>query len=159
MQPPSKFSQRKVVIPIAIAALLLFGLLAAYLMRPADNQEASTNTSPSATEQVSGRPAESASQFKDGSYNAEGEYTSPGGSEAVSVSLTIKDGVVTDSTVEPQAVNPNSERYQDLFIGDYKTEVVGKSLADLQLGAVAGSSLTPNGFNDAVANIKTQAAS
>lgn len=159
MQPPSKFSQRKVVIPIAIAALLLFGLLAAYLMRPADSQDASTNTGSSTTEQIAEQPAESTSEFKDGSYNAEGGYTSPGGSESVSVSLTIKNGVVTDSTVEPQAVNPNSKRYQGLFIGGYKTEVVGKSLADLQLGAVAGSSLTPKGFNDAVSDIKTQAAS
>lgn len=158
MQPPSKFSQRKVVIPIAIAALLLFGLLAAYLMRPTDSEGASTNTGTVTTEQ-SADSSEATLEYKDGTYAAVGDYTSPGGSESIDVSLTIKDSVVTDATVTAKAVNPNSKEYQAKFISGYKAEVVGKSLAQLQLGAVAGSSLTPKGFNDALADIKTQAAS
>jgi len=37
--------------------------------------------------------------------------------------------------------------------------VIGKNIADVQLSRVSGSSLTPEGFNNALATIKSQAQS
>lgn len=158
MQPDTQ--KKKIIIPIAVVALLLFGLLAAYVIQ-GDGSEATTVNNSQTTEQAAQQPAEgqSNSEFKDGTYSAAGSYTSPGGSEEITVSVTLQDGVIADSSVTAMAVNPNSKSYQARFIGGYKSQVTGKSLAELQVGAVAGSSLTPQGFNDALAKIKTQAAS
>jgi hypothetical protein len=96
-------------------------------------------------------------QFKDGVYEQLGDYTSPAGPEQVDIKLTIKNGIVTESEVTPKAENPISKAKQEAFTKEYKTSVVGKNINDLQLGKIAGASLTPKGFNDAVEKIKAQA--
>lgn len=131
---------------------------------PADKQSM-TPITPAATPSASPTPAETpavpvaTSAYKDGTYSAVGNYVSPGGAEEVKVSLTLKAGIVTASTFEANSPRPMSARFQKQFGEGYKTLVVGKPLADLKLGAVSGSSLTPMGFNDAVAKIQTQAKS
>ncbi len=97
------------------------------------------------------------STFKDGTYTQEGTYISPGGEEHIGVKLTIKDGIVTDSEVTPEAVRPMSQKFQGQFAGGYKEFVVGKNITEIKLDKVAGSSLTPKGFNDAVEKIKAEA--
>lgn len=99
------------------------------------------------------------SAYKDGTYSATGSYTSPGGQEEVNVSLTIKNDVITDSTFAANSPRPISARFQQTVSDKYKPMVIGKKLADLKLGAISGSSLTPIGFNDAVAKIRVQAQS
>jgi hypothetical protein len=103
--------------------------------------------------------ASSQSAYKDGEYSAVGNYVSPGGAEELGVTLTIANGIVTDSEVTVKATRPESKMKQTDFAEHYKTEVVGKNLADLQLGKVSGSSLSPKGFNDAVDKIKAEAKS
>lgn len=98
-------------------------------------------------------------RYKDGEYKQEGAYVSPGGAEQIDVDLTLKGGVVTDVAVTSKAVNPKSKFMQGVFIENYKPLVVGKNLKDLNLSKVAGSSLTPKGFNDAIEKIKAQAKS
>lgn len=95
--------------------------------------------------------------YKDGVYEQIGNYTSPGGAEEIDVKLTLKNGIITDSEVTPKAERPISKMKQEAFVNGYKTSVVGKSIKDLQLGKIAGSSLTPKGFNDALEKIKAQA--
>lgn len=95
--------------------------------------------------------------YKDGTYTAEGDYTSPAGAEAINVTLTVKDGVVIESVVTAEATNNISKMKQADFIANYQTLVVGKNIADLKLGKVSGASLTPVGFNDAVAKIVAEA--
>lgn len=97
--------------------------------------------------------------YKDGEYTQEGDYTSPGGAEAIEVKLTLKNGIVVQSEVTPKAERPKSVFMQGVFVENYKSLVVGKNIKDLNLGKVAGSSLTPKGFNDAVEKIKAQAKS
>jgi uncharacterized protein with FMN-binding domain len=99
-----------------------------------------------------------AGTYKDGQYSARGEYTSPGGRQSVSVRLTLQDGKVTDAAVEPGAKDRTSEQFQSKFISGYEQQVVGKDISELRLSNVSGSSLTPQGFNDAVEQIKEQAA-
>lgn len=95
--------------------------------------------------------------YKDGKYDTVGDYNSPAGLESINVSLTLKDDVVTDATVVGTATNPKSKFMQSEFIGGFKTQVIGRKLEDIKLDKISGSSLTPKGFNDAVAKTKVLA--
>jgi hypothetical protein len=95
--------------------------------------------------------------YKNGTYSATGSYMSPGGEEQVGVTLTLANDIITAVSVTPGAYDRTSARYQDRFISGYKTYVIGKNIAKVNLGIISGSSLTPEGFNDALAQIKTQA--
>lgn len=94
--------------------------------------------------------------YADGSYEAEGSYSNPGGESTVKVGLTITDGTISEVTVTPEATNGTSKQYQEQFAGGIAAEVVGKSLDDLDVSKVAGSSLTSTGFNDAIDQIKAE---
>lgn len=95
--------------------------------------------------------------YNNGQYVAKGEYISPGGQETIEVTIKIEGNVVVDSSVESKAVLPASKKFQKEFIDNYKDLVVGRNISDLNLDKVAGSSLTPKGFNDALKKIKKQA--
>jgi uncharacterized protein with FMN-binding domain len=110
---------------------------------------------------ASAAPAEGSAAtgaYADGDYSATGEYQSPAGTESVDVSVTLEGDIVTDVTVEPNADNANSVRYQTAFAGNVADVVVGKSIDDLAVDKVAGSSLTSDGFNAAIEQIKDDAA-
>lgn len=94
--------------------------------------------------------------YKNGSYSANGEYYAEG-KEVIGVSLTVANDIITDASVTPQAKDRTSKGYQLQFAGSFKSQVVGKKLADLKLSRVAGASLTTQGFNNAVSIIKSQA--
>lgn len=97
--------------------------------------------------------------YKDGVYEAEGKYQTHVNTEAIGVKVTLKDGVITDVEVTEEAVLPMSKQMQADFAANYKTEVVGKNIDEVNLGKVSGSSLTPIGFNAAIEDIKAQARS
>ncbi len=102
--------------------------------------------------------ASSSTDYTDGSYSATGDYQSPGGPESVDVELTLAAGVVTELTVTGNASSGNAERYQSEFEGGIQDVVVGKNIDELSVDKVAGSSLTSDGFNDAIEQIKSDAA-
>lgn len=95
--------------------------------------------------------------YKDGTYEATGQYSTPESVETIDVTLTVAGDTVTavEVTGDPQAAE--SKRYQGEFIGGIQSEVVGKKLDELSVSKVAGSSLTSGGFNKAVDTIKTEA--
>lgn len=95
--------------------------------------------------------------YRDGTYSADGHYTSPNGPETVGVTLTLKSGVVTDVQITEHPTSANTRLFQKHFASGIKDVVVGKKLDDLNVGVVAGSSLTGQGFNDAVSVIKGEA--
>lgn len=97
--------------------------------------------------------------YKDGSYSATGSYQSPEGTESIGVSLVLKNDVVITSTVVGNATGGISQRYQGIFIDNYKQYVIGKEISTLSLNKVSGSSLTPIGFNNAVRTIRAKAKS
>ena len=95
--------------------------------------------------------------YADGDYTALGEY---GGLPShITVSLTLSDNIVTAVDVTPHATDPTSLDYQERFADAIDAVVVGKPIADLEISKIAGSSGTPDGFNDALEQIRTQAAS
>ncbi len=99
------------------------------------------------------------SVYKNGQYDATGNYISPGGAETIKVSLVLEDDIIKDITVTPQAFRPNTIKFQGLFAANYKPLVIGKNIDEVVLDKVGGSSLTPKGFNDAITQIKAQAKS
>lgn len=95
--------------------------------------------------------------FKDGTYSSNGKYNSPAGPEEIGVTVSVKGDVITDATVKVLATNPASKNWQTKVSEGIKSVVVGKKLTDVVLDKVSGSSLTPKGWNDAVAKIQKQA--
>jgi uncharacterized protein with FMN-binding domain len=111
-----------------------------------------TSTPPPAT-----TPKNYTSVYKDGTYTAIGSYMSPGGPDQISITLTLKNDVITAISATSMAGDGTSKRYQDMFISGYKQYVVGQNIANVNLMNVSGSSLTPIGFNDAISQIMSQA--
>ena len=95
--------------------------------------------------------------YADGSYSAPGGYQSPNGPETIELALTVENGVITTIEVKPGASGGTSQRYQGQFAGGIAAETVGKSLDELQVSRIAGSSLTSGGFNQALESIKADA--
>ncbi len=95
--------------------------------------------------------------YKNGTYTAVGSYNSPGGLEKIKVSLTLQNDTVVEAITVGEASSPTSKEYQAQFISGFRPSVVGKNITAISLDVVSGSSLTSQGFNDAVLKIKTQA--
>lgn len=149
---------------VALVVIVLIGLATGAIV------VANANKDDQGSSSVSSNPATSTSttaqnsststttiQYKDGTYTQKGDYITPGGRESITLTVTLKDGVVTDSSIENVANNRDSREYQAEFADNYKSKVVGKPVAEISLSRVAGSSLTSNGFNDALEQIRNSA--
>ena len=157
-----KTSIRKTVFA-GVAGLSLAGTVAG--CAPSAQQPAAQETEPSAaasasasgTASGSAAASGSASGYKDGTYSADGNYKSPNGTETVGVQLTLANGTVSAVEITEHPSNPNTRKFQGQFAGGIADQVVGKSLDEIKVSKVAGSSLTSGGFNQAVEAIKAQA--
>ncbi|MEO6604430.1 MAG: FMN-binding protein [Aeromicrobium sp.] len=99
----------------------------------------------------------SSATFKDGDYEGNAEYANPAGQSKVKVELTLADGKISDIKVTPEATNGTSKGYQQKFASGISDEVVGKSIDELDVSKVSGSSLTSIGFKQAIDQIKADA--
>ncbi|GAB15356.1 hypothetical protein ARGLB_085_00390 [Arthrobacter globiformis NBRC 12137] len=151
-----KTSIRKTVFA-GMAGLSLAGTVAG--CAPSTQQPAAQETEPSAaaSASASGTASGSAAGYKDGTYSADGNYKSPNGTETVGVQLTLANGTVSAVEITEHPSNPNTRKFQGQFAGGIADQVVGKSLDEIEVSKVAGSSLTSGGFNQAVEAIKAQA--
>ena len=124
----------------------------------AATDDTSSSDSSSGSSGSTSSDATTSGSYADGTYSAEGSYQTPETVETISVTLTLADGVVTEVEVtgDPQA--RETEQYQGQFIAGISDEVVGQNIDELSVDRVAGSSLTSGGFNQAVDEIKAQAA-
>ncbi|NRD08178.1 FMN-binding protein [Rathayibacter agropyri] len=148
----------KTTTPARYALTLLAGAGTLAALAACTSTTTDTSTAPTTTSSPAAAATGAASgSYKDGTYQAEGSYTSPGGNEKVGVSLTLAGGVVTAVTVTPESENPTGQQYQGRFADGISGEVVGKQLNELKVSKVSGSSLTSGGFNDAVDAIKADA--
>jgi uncharacterized protein with FMN-binding domain len=124
----------------------------------AATDDTSSSDSSSGSSGSTSSDATTSGSYADGTYSAEGSYQTPETVETISVTLTLSGGVVTEVEVtgDPQA--RETEQYQGQFIAGISDEVVGQNIDELSVDRVAGSSLTSGGFNQAVDEIKAQAA-
>lgn len=145
------------VVIIAIGAIVYINQSSQKEMAKVDATSMQASPTPVAME-ATGEAMEQAT-YKDGTYDATGKYQSPGGPEEIEISVTIKDGVITETEATPKATLPKSIGFQNIFTSNYEAMIVGKPLDTVMLDKVSGSSLTPKGFNDAIEQIKAQAKS
>jgi len=158
MEQPKKLNP--VIVALIVIVLVGIAATAAVLV------ENSKQNSVDETSQVDDVPTDNetpattvdtAINYKDGTYTEKGRYISPGGAESVDVTLTIANDIITEATVKANATRGESKDHQDDFISGFKSLVVGKDVDEVSLSRVAGSSLTPNGFNAALKLIKADA--
>lgn len=145
-------SKSKFAIPIAVAALVILAVVSVFAFQSLKGNREISQSTPTPTPTL-----QSSSPYKDGIYKVVGNYVSPGGPREIDVTLTLKDGVVTDSVFLGKATDPNSKRFQGEFAAGYKEFVIGKNIDEIAITKVSGSSLTPKGFKDALEKIKAEA--
>ncbi|MCS7091735.1 MAG: hypothetical protein NZM26_00055 [Patescibacteria group bacterium] len=161
-EPESKPDQKNSnFLPMAVVFVIAAIAIGVYLsqQKPATH---TTNTSPAieiTNEKSSDTVDTVVNTYKDGDYEALGQYTTPGGQSEIGLRIKLEKGIIIDSSVEIRANDPPSRRFQQEFAKNYKQFVIGKKIDDLNLTKVAGSSLTPKGFNEAIAKIKAEAKS
>ncbi|UPO75528.1 MULTISPECIES: FMN-binding protein [Arthrobacter] len=155
--------QAKKPILTVVAGLALLGSAGCAPDGAADNTAGTPSTNP-ASSPASASGAESGAaagtgDYADGDYTGTGTYIPPSNQqEEVTVKMTLSGGTVTALEVTPSGNNPTSKRYQAEFTDGIQEQVVGKPLDSLDVGKVAGSSLTSQGFNKALEMIKGEAA-
>jgi uncharacterized protein YxeA len=150
----------KAVIGVIVIVLLVAVAASVYYLRQQDSSSTSTglvNETRSAENSATG--GVSSSRYANGTYVATGMYQSPGGAEEIMVTVKLVNGVVDSTSAEAKAASGTSRQYQSQFISNYKDMVVGKRIDEVKLDRVAGSSLTSNGFNEALDEIKQDAKS
>jgi uncharacterized protein with FMN-binding domain len=108
---------------------------------------------------TTGAVANASTKYTDGTYTADGTYSSPGGEEEIAVTLTVKSNLVTAVKVTTVKADPTATQYEQMFAGGISGVAVGKPLATLSVGTVAGSSLTTQGFTSALNTIRSKAQS
>lgn len=124
--------------------------------KAADVETTAATPAPDAT--ADGGAAASDSVYTDGTYTAEGSYSTPESVEKITVTVAVADDIVTSVKVTGNPTRRESEQYQGQFIGGISDEVVGKNLDEVSVSRVAGSSLTSGGFNQAIEEIRSEAA-
>ena len=142
-------------------ALALSGCASATTSSSGDSGTTDENaaaTSSASASSSSDDTTTSSATYKDGTYTAEGSYQTPESVESISVTVTLKDDVVTAVSVSGNPSRTESQQYQSQFIGGISDAVVGKDISTLSVSKVAGSSLTSTGFNEAIDEIKSEAA-
>jgi len=144
---------------IALIVIVLVGVAATAIIVINNDSKTKTTTDTSTTQIAAPTAADTATTttYKDGTYDATGSYISPGGKESIQLTVTLKDGIITDTSLIENATDRDAKDYQAQFATGYKTLVVGKNIDRVALSRVAGSSLTSNGFNDALDQIKSDA--
>jgi uncharacterized protein with FMN-binding domain len=145
------------MIGVAAAVIILLIVGGGFLLAQNKNSAPAVQDSTQTSNSVGNSNTPSA--YKDGTYTAEGDYITHGGPESISVTVTLKDGVIELADVKSQARDQMSTLMQGKFISGYKPLVEGKNIDEVSLTNVSGSSLTPIGFEDALSKIKAQASS
>lgn len=101
-------------------------------------------------------PSGSDPDYRDGEYSATGWYGSlPSHHDAT---LTIADGVVTDVEITTPAEDATSLGYRQRFAAALPEAIIGEGVEGIAVDRLAGSSGCSEGFMDALAKIKDEAA-
>ena len=143
-----------IAVVIIIAAVAIGGLV---LSKNKEQAVVETPQDTTGTMQETSEQGAMTGNYKDGTYEAVGEYSYHSGTESIDVTVTLKGGVIENVDVVAQAKAHISKEKQEDFIANYKEQVVGKNIDEVKLGKISGSSLTPIGFNAALEEIKAQA--
>ena len=100
-----------------------------------------------------------AGPYADGTFSASEAYGPVDDlieDDSLDVSLTLSDGAITDVKVTGHAATGTSKKHIQDFVDAISEAVVGRSIEDAHVQALAGASKTSNAFNDAVDTIAQQ---
>lgn len=158
-------SPNKAVVALIVVTLLAAVAAGSLYVYNSRNEVSSlvqpTNSIASSTPADGGSaaPAATTPSYKNGSYTATGDYSTPESSESIKLTVTIADSTITNVSIQNSGNVRESRDYQQRFMRNCTNLVVGKNIDSVSLSRVAGSSLTSDGFNSALDQIKTDAAS
>jgi uncharacterized protein with FMN-binding domain len=149
--------------PKTTAARLIAGSIAAATATvvlagcsSSDGEPSRTTSTSSSLRSAQASDPEVQDAYRDGTYEATGWY---GGLPSHhDVTLTIFDDLITDVTISTPAEDSTSLEYQQAFAAALPDEVVGRHVDEVQIDRLAGASGCPDGFMDALEQIKTEAA-
>jgi uncharacterized protein with FMN-binding domain len=96
-------------------------------------------------------------KYPDGVYTTLGTYAPHGMDTQIEVTVTLKNDRIAASDVLLLSKNPTSVRITKKFTENYQQFVLGMPIQGLDLDAIAGSSLTPKGYNAALRQIEAYA--
>jgi hypothetical protein len=117
---------------------------------------ATTSTPSTSTTSRTGTSGSGASTtFKNGTYSATGSYRAPDGTQQIGITLTIAGDAVTSASAKNEAQGRQSSQYEDEFISDFTSQVVGMKVDSISIFTRA--TLTVAGFDNALQNIESQA--
>ena len=149
-------SPKKSKTPLIVGGVLGLAALGA-LGAGCSNTVTGTSSGTPPTTDTGGSAPASTGTYKDGTYSADGSYHSPAGDETIHITVTLKNNIVTDTQFQGTGISQISQTKMNDFAANYKSMVVGQNIDAVNLTKVSGSSLTPGGFDDALAKIKAQA--
>ena len=142
---------------LTVAGLSVVGALAGCSTSPATPTGGGSPSSDTGSSGDGAGTTTTSATYKDGTYSEPGTYVSPGGEEHIKVTLTLAKNVITAMKVVTVKADPTATGYEQMFEGGIAAATVGKNINTLNIGVVAGSSLTSMGFNKALAAIKADA--
>lgn len=122
-----------------------------------NGKQKSSDLNPKSTLQNKTSTSVTITAYKNGDYSTTENYDAPDGNQSIKVKTSLKDDIIADASIEPQATEKASKTIQENFAEKFKQYVVGKNIYELTLDKVAGASLTTNAFNQALKNIRSQA--
>lgn len=133
-----------------------------YAGRPQEGSAPSTGSAQPAQEPTEPTAATSptAGPYADGRYSASEAYGPIDDlveEDSIDVTLTLSEGRITDVDVVGHALTDTSKEHVQRFVDKIDQEVVGRSVEDAHVEALAGASKTSKAFNDAVDAIAEQA--
>lgn len=164
MYEESPNRQKQVIATLAVLIVIVVIVAGAVYASSSKQEEATTNaaTSTTATENVD-QSAKNATQantrYADGNYDASSRYSTPGGTDTMDISVTLQNGSVIAVGASTSPQDAESKEYDNNFLDEFKTFVIGKNIEDVQLSRIAGASLTTGGFMDALESVADQARS
>lgn len=155
-------SKAKFILPTVVIALIVFAAIGFYLYKSGTMGEEAEELGIEKTTEQTQIPSAStltagSGTYKSGNYSVTGNYVSPGGPRELTVTITLDGSIIKEAEVTGSATDAPSKRFQGEFIENFKPMVIGKNIDEVNLTKVAGSSLSPKGFNDALAKIKEEA--
>ena len=89
-------------------------------------------------------------------YESEVSYRGPRGNEVIYVELTLNGKKIVDISTKHSNLSDQSLPYTDGFDDEYRAQVVGKNIDEVNLDIIAGASNTTEAFIEALQDIQGQ---
>ena len=119
-----------------------------------------TRSAAPASEAAAAAASPTGGPYADGTYTQSESYGVVDGvieEDSIDVTATLRDGVITEVSVTGHPLLTQSHDYMQGFVNEISGAVVGRSVEDAHVTALAGASKTSAAYNDAVDAIAVEA--